>query len=418
MKQPRDKSALASPCVSKPAKTWIDLITAIPGPASLHRMDGELVEANERFKDAFSIAATNNHKLSYLDRVNPQDRVSVLSAIGNPDDLSGPVSLRCQRTDAKGAQAVSTFHMECASIDAEGTDALVLCTFTDVTALVDSLELARSDREVLNERASEQRGFFAAMSHELRTPLNAIIGFSEMLEGKAAIALKPDQRAEYAGLINQSAVHLLDVINDVLDLSKLQAGGVKAKQEAIDILSLAHETVDGLLPLAMAKKLNIDVTACDELPEVTSDQRALRQILTNLLSNAIKFSKPERDISLDLTRRRASVEVSVIDQGIGMDRETLSKLGTVFFQAEHAVSRDYEGTGLGLSIVYGLANTIGAEIQVQSQPDVGTCFTVQIPTARTTVRPVPIEPEQDVVYLSKRAPSSAEYTFPLKRKTG
>ncbi|MEM7290371.1 MAG: HAMP domain-containing sensor histidine kinase, partial [Pseudomonadota bacterium] len=270
----------------------------------------------------------------------------------------------------------------------------------------------------LEQRNADRSQLFAAMSHELRTPLNAIIGFSELLEGKAAIRLDDDRKLEYAGLINTSANHLLSLINDVLDLSKLEAGKQELLISDISIADQLDATRHMLSHIAAQKGVDITLQVDEFIPVIRSDERMLQQVFTNILSNAVKFSPDGAEVLVSAKRRSSCVEISIADHGIGMGPETLEKLGSAFFQAGPSISRDYKGTGLGLSIVYKLVELLDAKISVDSRKGQGTVFTLALPFS--TEKPVPVAPlpAGEVVYVrtEKKSPNSGAIS--MKNKSG
>jgi two-component system, cell cycle sensor histidine kinase DivJ len=249
----------------------------------------------------------------------------------------------------------------------------------------DELRLAREAADFAN-RAKTQ--FLAHMSHELRTPLNAIIGFSQILEGNAVTGLATERRREYAKLIRVSGEHLLELVNDILDMSKIESGMFAIVPQQVRIVPLVDGCCDMLGQQAMERGVSILRELPDGLPEIAADIRACRQILLNLLSNAIKFTERGGHIVVGARLEGEMVALFVRDTGIGIAAEDLPRLGTPFVQAEAACSRHNEGTGLGLSTVKGLAALHGGRLDIESEPGVGTTATAFLPIDRTTGRPL------------------------------
>ena len=236
----------------------------------------------------------------------------------------------------------------------------------------------------LAEAANLAKGtFLANMSHELRTPLNAIIGYAELLEeDPAAIQQKPDLQK-----INASGKHLLGLIDDLLDLSRIDAGKFDLQVDRFDLDPFIEQAVSSIRPLLDRNGNCFELLVQEPLGDMTGDAGRLRQVLLNLLSNAAKFTR-QGEVRMSLARSGAGLAerlvFEVCDTGIGMSPEQINKLFTPFMQADSAATRKYGGTGLGLSICHRLCEMMGGDIEVRSELGVGTCFTVSLPMhART-----------------------------------
>jgi signal transduction histidine kinase len=235
------------------------------------------------------------------------------------------------------------------------------------------------------QQASENKSqFLSSMSHELRTPLNAIIGLTDMMVANAARfvtekALEPLKRIHNAG------THLLGLINQVLDLSKIEAGKLELSPESVSLAPLIDEVIGTARQLAEQNKNRLVVDAEDDLGTLTVDPMRLRQILLNLLSNACKFTK-QGDVTLRARKvadGRPWVELAVADSGIGMTAEQLAKLFQEFSQAEASTAKNYGGTGLGLAITRKLARMMGGDVTVASELGKGSVFAVRLPSGAT-----------------------------------
>jgi signal transduction histidine kinase len=230
--------------------------------------------------------------------------------------------------------------------------------------------------------SSNKSQFLSSMSHELRTPLNAIIGLTDMMVANAARfgtekALEPLKRVHNAG------THLLGLINQVLDLSKIEAGKLELSPESVNLAPLIDEVIGTARQLADQSKNRLVVEAAQNLGTLVVDPMRLRQILLNLLSNACKFTK-EGEVSLRARRvvdGRDTIELAVADTGIGMTPEQLGKLFQEFSQAETSTAKKYGGTGLGLAITRKLARMMGGDVTVASEPGKGSVFTVRLPSS-------------------------------------
>jgi len=231
------------------------------------------------------------------------------------------------------------------------------------------------------ELASQHKSqFVASMSHELRTPLNAIIGLTEMMVTNAA-RFGTEKAAEPLRRVHRAGQHLLGLINQVLDLSKIEAGKLELNPESVNLAPLIDEVVGTARQLAQQNKNNLVVDAQEKLGALTVDPMRLRQILLNLLSNACKFTT-QGEVKLRVRKvadGRNWVEFAVADTGIGMTPEQQAKLFEEFTQADSSTARRYGGTGLGLAITRKLARMMGGDVTVASEPGKGSVFTVRLP---------------------------------------
>jgi len=260
-------------------------------------------------------------------------------------------------------------------------------------ALVEQLERKNRELEQAREKAERESRFkstfLANMSHELRTPLNAIIGFSELLDMELAGPLEPKQR-EYVSDVLQSANHLLTLINDVLDLSKVDAGRVELHREwvTLDVLARAVQAI--VQPLANKRGVQLDFDLPAALPQIHVDTVRFKQILFNLLSNGIKFTPAGGQVRLRAHADEAGVHVAVSDTGVGIRSEDLPRLFQEFEQIEPALGVKPEGTGLGLALTRRLVDLHGGTVAVQSEPGQGSVFTVSLPSVRAAPPGAPI----------------------------
>lgn len=221
--------------------------------------------------------------------------------------------------------------------------------------------------------------FLATMSHELRTPLNSIIGFTGILLQELPGSLNAEQKKQL-GMVRNSARHLLALINDVLDLTKIEANQLEIRTEKFSLPEILEHIVAVIQPLANAKNLKLTLSIHPSLGEVTSDRRRIEQLLLNLLNNAIKFTE-EGSISLTAAPLGNSIiQFKVTDTGIGIRPADLASLFQPFRQLDSSITRQHEGTGLGLAICKRLAHLLGGNISVSSEWKKGTTFTVVLPT--------------------------------------
>lgn len=233
------------------------------------------------------------------------------------------------------------------------------------------------ERLQLNNNAKTR--FLANMSHELRTPLNAIIGFSEILEQDLFGKLANDKQYEYVRLIRESGSHLLQVVTDVLDMSKIESGTFDILPEPFEVSGIVKTCTDILSQEAANRGIELKTVIPQSMPEAVADPRALRQILINLISNALKFSNKDSVVTIGVRVEGDNLAYFVRDRGIGISEQDLERLGEPFFQADSALDRRYEGTGLGVSVVKGLAELHGGRVEFESKIENGTCVTVWMP---------------------------------------
>ena len=232
---------------------------------------------------------------------------------------------------------------------------------------------ARAAAEHANQAKS---AFLANMSHELRTPLNAIIGFTRIGKRKAEGVL-PEKQTDNLDKVLSSAEHLLGLINTVLDIAKIEAGKLDVQASNFSINSLVDQCYNTAQPL-IKPNVKFEKKNDIELPLVYSDQDKIKQIILNLLSNAAKFTHAG-SITLNVHHAESMFMVDIIDSGIGMNEEALSRVFEEFQQADSSTTRQYGGTGLGLSISRSLAHLLGGDLTVVSEPNEGSTFTLTLP---------------------------------------
>jgi PAS domain S-box-containing protein len=256
-------------------------------------------------------------------------------------------------------------------------------TASDITDLSERERSILAAKESAEEANRSKTKFLANMSHELRTPLNAIIGFSDMM----ALAIHGPMGApayeQYAADINGSAKHLLAIINDILDIAKIEAGRLDLIEEETPIVRMCEIAVRLMQERAHEQHITLTLEAAETLPNVMLDQRAMRQVLLNLLSNAIKFTRAGGAVTLRaLLSAEDELILEVSDTGIGMREEDLHRVLEPFVQVENELTRRYEGTGLGLSLSKQLIELHGGRIGIVSKPDIGTTVSVHLPASR------------------------------------
>lgn len=259
----------------------------------------------------------------------------------------------------------------------------VLVEARDITArhrAENDLLIAKESAELANRTKTE---FLANMSHELRTPLNAVIGFSEIMKSELLGEMGNEQYKGYCNDIHQSGIHLLKVINDILDISKIEAGKFDLYDEEIDPVEAIESCMRLIRERARNSNIDLSMVLQGELPLIRADERKLKQILLNLLSNAVKFTPEGGSVSIEaVADSELGFKVSVSDTGIGIAREDFNTVLTPFGQVESALGRKFDGTGLGLPLAKSLVELHGGSLSLESEIGSGTTVTVQFPTQR------------------------------------
>ena len=248
-------------------------------------------------------------------------------------------------------------------------------------------ELARkyNEEKAKAERSADSKSaFLANMSHELRTPLNAINGFSEILVNEMYGALGDERYRDYARDILTSGQHLLDMINDILDIAKIEAGKMTIDPKPIDLVDPVDAAVRMIRRKAEEKNVHLSLQAPDDLPEVDADHRAVRQMVLNLLSNAIKFTDDGGRVIVAVQDKGDFVRVAVRDTGVGIPKEHLPRLAQPFEQVHETRERNYEGTGLGLALTKSFAEMHGGRFSIASEVGKGTMVSFYLPVSKTT----------------------------------
>ena len=260
----------------------------------------------------------------------------------------------------------------------------VLSDISAIRAANDELTKRNAELAAANRAKSD---FLANMSHELRTPLNAIIGFAEVMkEGHIGGIENPLYRG-YVTDIHRSGLHLLSVINDILDLSKIESGKLSLEKEPTDLAGPIRESLRMMRQKITKRGLEIGVSGLERSPTIEADPRALKQIVLNLLSNAVKFTDPGGRITIDLRRDQGAFAVlRISDTGCGIPESHLPSITKPFVQVAGAFTRDHEGTGLGLSLVHALVEMHGGDLSIESAVGKGTTVTVRFPVLAETRR--------------------------------
>ncbi|MDY0870595.1 sensor histidine kinase [Dongia rigui] len=267
--------------------------------------------------------------------------------------------------------------------DAKGRISLIVCIGFDITEqrrFEGDLITAKNDAEIANRAKSE---FLANMSHELRTPLNAILGFAEVIRDQR-LATDLEVMRRYATDIYDSGHLLLQLINDILDMAKLESGRIDLEERELDVPAIIASSRRLVEQKAVAGGVELQTEIAPGLPPLMGGERALKQIVLNLLSNAVKFTPQNGTTRITAgLNKQGGMEIAVSDSGIGIAAASLEKLFQPFYQVDAKVSRRYGGTGLGLAITKKLVDAHNGQIAVSSSPNQGTKVTVTFPPSRT-----------------------------------
>tara|TARA_R110000824_G_scaffold366730_2_gene555728 strand:- start:256450 stop:257718 length:1269 start_codon:yes stop_codon:yes gene_type:complete len=261
--------------------------------------------------------------------------------------------------------------------------AVTLMRVTGEIILARAEELERQRRRA--EAASESKTqFLASMSHELRTPLNAIIGFADLMRLQLLGPMEPPRYLEYATDIHGSGVHLLTMINELLDMAKIEAGHFDLHEDEVSLMEIGDEVLRMLRQSVQTARVALKVIASPTLPNIRADEQQVRRVLVNLLSNAIKFTPAGGQITLSaIENESGGLDVRVADTGIGIPEDKLDKVLEPFEQVENSFTRTRAGTGLGLPLAKAMVESHGGTLTISSTLGKGTCVCVSLPPERT-----------------------------------
>lgn len=337
---------------------------------------GRILEANHALQEMFGYTLEEFRQLNVSDFVHPDDAASIWQSYENLIH-GGRDHFRLEkRYFRKGGDLMWARLVVSLVRDATGAPAFQIAMLEDTSdnkRVEAELRAARDAADAANRAKSE---FLANMSHELRTPLHAIIGFTELLQD--GLVTDAEDRAQSFRDIHASAQHLLSLINDILDLAKIEAGRMELDPEEVEIPRLFAAMIALLRERAQSKQLRLTASA-GEVTTVTADSRKLKQIMFNLLANAIKFTEPGGQVALEARAMDGAVALSISDTGIGISEEDQRELFQPFTQVDTSLARRHQGTGLGLALTRRLVELHGGEIAVRSALGAGSTFTVILP---------------------------------------
>ena len=349
-----------------------------------HDEKGRVVFASLAAQQLFGEPAQKIAGDGLFERVHVADRPAYLTALSHSLANNEPIAVefRIRRAGPSEPARYVWVEMRCRPLRPESAaperPGIVAVTRDISDRKAQEAEILRT-RDEAESASRAKTQFLANMSHELRTPLNAVIGFSEILNRELFGTLGEARYRDYARLIHESGEHLLNVVNDILDMSKIEAGKFKIVKEPFDVAPLVKSCCDLMRHTAEQRSLSLIMDVAPGIPELPADKRACKQMLINVISNAIKFTDPGGWVRVSARRVEGTVEFSVADNGIGIGEADLPKLGNPFVQANNSYDRSYEGAGLGLSVVKGLARLHGGYLELTSKLGEGTIATIVLP---------------------------------------
>jgi cell cycle sensor histidine kinase DivJ len=320
-----------------------------------------------------------------FERVHVADRPAYLTALSGCLANNEPTAVEFRVRHAGGVEAARYLWAEMDCRPMRGADGAGLERLSIVAVTRDISDRKTQEAELVRTRDEAESAnriktqFLANMSHELRTPLNSIMGFSEILNRELFGSLGEGRYRDYAHLIHESGEHLLNVVNDILDISKIETGKFKILKEPVDVSTLVKSCCDVMRHTAEQKQLALMLEVAPCLPALSADNRACKQMLLNVISNAIKFTNPGGSVCVSARASNGAVELAVTDNGVGIAAAELPKLGNPFVQASNSHDGSCEGAGLGLSVVKGLARLHGGKLELKSTLGKGTTATITLP---------------------------------------
>ncbi len=343
---------------------------------------GRIIFANSAFEniigmDTKDLIGRHASEFSWLDESGMELETLPWSRVDSTQTIEESCLTKFVRT-IDGIEYEHIFKVQCTPIGgSESGNRGVLCSFEDITLIEhQKAELAESkvSAEIANQAKSE---FLANMSHEIRTPMNAILGFTDIM--RRGMTKNEDEQEDYLNTIHSSGTHLLELINDILDLSKIEAGKMELETIESSPFKIIGEVISVLRGRAEEKGVGLDFKAVSKLPEkIKTDPVRLRQVITNLVGNAIKFTESGKVSVEAKTLNQSTMEIRIIDSGIGMNEEQLKRIFEPFSQADNSVTRRFGGTGLGLSISLKIAKALGGDLTAESKPGEGSTFVVTL----------------------------------------
>lgn len=349
-----------------------------PLPIMIHAENGEVILISRTWTELTGYTSDEMTTVSkWLEKANSEMSEKIqeyLVQVNQNKERTAPEQYEIMTKG--GRKQIWEFSSSLLGIQPDG-QRIIISMALDNTDRIKAQQAMQSAKETAEYASRAKSDFLANMSHELRTPLNAIIGFAEILRDELVGKINDDQK-ECVNDIRMSGQHLLEMINDILDLSKIEAGKMTLQLEVFEIVHAVEEVIAIINSLALKKNIELKLT-CKHNETIEADRVKVKQIFYNLLSNAIKFTPDAGQVTTELITTSTSLQVKVIDTGIGIAEEDQMKLFAPFTQIDTSKSRRYGGTGLGLALTQRLIELHGGEISVTSEEGKGSIFSFFIP---------------------------------------
>ncbi|MDK2940408.1 MAG: hypothetical protein PWQ51_2573 [Methanolobus sp.] len=369
------RERMAQKALQESEEKYRTYVNASPNPILVLDFEGNFIDVNPVACEVTSYSKNELLKMSFYDMFPEEERIQRENNFKNLQ-LKGKMSGEYPYVNKNGVE----FYLSVEVVRIPDNRFLAMCT--DVT------ERRKTEEEILQAKINAEASnrtkteFLANMSHELRTPLNSVIGFADMMRSQVAGDIN-EKQAGYLSNISHSGKHLLNIINEILDISKIESGKMKLYKEDVLLVETYAEIIATLQHIASRKEIKLDVSPWPENEYAYADRAKLKQILYNLVGNAIKFTNEGGSVIIGTRNDGKFIHISVSDTGIGIAPDGLERLFKPFTQLESFESRTYEGTGLGLALSKELVELHGGKITAESEPGKGSTFIFTLPSAKT-----------------------------------
>ncbi|ETA66996.1 PAS domain S-box [Methanolobus tindarius DSM 2278] len=369
------KEKIAQEALQESEEKYRTYINTSPNPIFVLDFKGNFIDVNPAACEVTGYSGEELLNMNYYNMFSEEQRIQRENNFKNLQ-LKGKMSGEYPYVNKNGVE----FYLSIEVVKIPDNRFLAMCT--DVT------ERKKTEEEILQAKINAEASnrtkteFLANMSHELRTPLNSVIGFADMMRSQVAGDIN-EKQAGYLSNISQSGKHLLNIINEILDISKIESGKMKLYKEDVLLVETYAEIIATLQHIASRKEIKLDVSPWPENEYAYADRAKLKQILYNLVGNAIKFTNEGGSVIIGTRNDGKFIHISVSDTGIGIAPDGLERLFKPFTQLESFESRTYEGTGLGLALSKELVELHGGKITAESEPGKGSTFIFTLPSAKT-----------------------------------